>query len=127
VVVPLSVKAVAIVTCWPPATWVFEAILFSDVLPLVLLYFQVSPTVVGNGREPEDRVTEDCEPELVADADADAVEPVPEVVAPDVAALVAAPAAAAADPVVLPHPVRTRLAAAAVTANAPAVRRTCCA
>ena len=61
----------------------------------------------------------------MAAADAVAVEPPPEVVAADVAAPVVAPAAA--DPLVLPHPVRTRPAAAAATANAPAVRRTFCA
>ena len=116
---------VSIVTCWPAATWVADAILFSDVVPLVLLYVHESPTVVGNGRAPDPTTTEDCEAEPVAAADADAVEPPPDVVAPDVAAAEVGPAAAA--PVVLPHPVRTRPAAAAVTASAPAVRRTRCA
>ena len=96
---------------------------FTDELPLELLYFQVSPTVVGNGRDPEDMVTEDCEAELVAAADADAVEPLPELVVPVLPVV----APAEADGVFLPHPERTRLAAAAATANAPAVRRTCCA
>jgi hypothetical protein len=48
----------------------------------------------------------------------------PEAVLPGVAVPDVAPAAAEPDPVDLPHPVRTRPAAAAVTANAPAVRRT---
>ena len=124
-VVPLSVNVVAIVTCWPAETWVAAAILFTDEVPLELRYDQVSPTVVGNGRAPDPTTTEDCEAELVAAADADAVEPPPEVAAADVAAPVVA--LAAAEPVVLPHPVRTRPAAAAPTASAPAVRRTFCA
>jgi hypothetical protein len=122
--VPLSVNVVSIVTCWPAETWVAAAILFCDVVPLLLLYFQESPTVVGNGRAPEPITTEDWEAELVAAADAVALEPPPEVAAPVVAAPVVAPADA--DGVVLPHPVRTRPAAAAPTAKAPAVRRTFC-
>ena len=70
------------------------AILFSDVEPLELLYVQLSPTVVGNGREPEDTTTEDCEAALVADA----VEPVPEVAAPEVVLAGVEPAAVEPDP-----------------------------
>jgi hypothetical protein len=88
------------------------------VVPLEMLKDQVSPTVVGNGREPEDTTTEDCEAEPVADA----VEPLPEVVLAGVE-----PAAVEPDPLELLHPVRTRPAAAAATANAPAIRRTSCA
>jgi hypothetical protein len=70
----------------------------------------VSPTVVGNGREPEGNTTAAGEAAL-------AVEPALEVVT------------AAVDPVplALPHPVRASPAMAATTANAPAGRRTSCA
>jgi hypothetical protein len=114
----LSTNEIAIPTCVPAATCVFEAIVFTDEVPLELLYFQVSPTVVGNGADPVDVTTDDCEAELVAAA-LEAAEVAPEDAAADVAELVPA-----ADGLLDgPHPVRTRPAAAAVTAKAAAVRR----
>ena len=79
--------------------------------------------MLGNGTDPVEVTVEACEAEVVADA----VEPeagLLEVLLPEVAVPEVALAAAEPDPEDVPHPVRTRPAAAAVTANAPAVRRT---
>jgi hypothetical protein len=103
----------AIVTCWPAETGVDDAILFTDVEPLELLYAQVSPTVVGNGSEPEDTTTGADEAELAPEEAG---------LAPD-----AVVAAVVPDPLEAPQPVMSRPAAAATTANAPTGRRASCA
>ena len=124
--VPSVVIAESIVTCWPPETGLTAAIVSTDLLPstalVVSVYFQVLPTSIGNGTEPDE--TTDVEPpelpELVP-ADLELPDPPDEPDPPDPAV----PTSLDPDEPEPPElqPARTRPAAAARTATAVVGRR----